>query len=144
MERLIDDSTVGLLGHKADEEGYYFLKALNKRNNSESKDVSSPIWVVHNPSSFSLKYYVNDNPFHSDGTASAIDINSTVSISVIFSNINNHSSSITYEWYKDNQKIDGWNGNQYALNETGTYYCKVTNTYKGESVILNSLKFIIE
>ena len=99
------------------DEGYYFVKAINKKNNAEVEAYSAPVWVRYEASMPVIVLYSNSTPL---GEAISVTVSAPL-----------HSESISYQWENELGAISGATNAEYTPTATGNYRCVVTNTYKG-------------
>jgi hypothetical protein len=113
--------------YEAAEEGHYFRKVTNTKNNTSASAESLPVWVRHQASEIGeLRYYVNNTQISNF----ALGVNTTVEIR--FDNLP-YQETILYQWYKDDEAIVGANNSSYTMAEEGRYHCIIVNNYKETS-----------
>lgn len=125
-----------------DQEGYYFRKVTNSKNNSEITGTSEYVWVRHQASVPVITgHYVNDI-VKSDNPIGA----TSGSVLKIVDNIGSYEyGDTTYQWYKGGQPILNATTSTYQTGdaETGTFYCIITNSYKETTASTTSNSFTV-
>lgn len=135
---------------EANKEGFYFLKATNSINNSESKNHSLSVATAFAPTVPSITAYrVGGKPQSNVNEEQGIVVSGLLEISVIIDTNLENSDNVTYQWYnivKQNGEdhlvsIPGATTFNYTPTTTGSYKCIVTNTYKGHNAPTTSILF---
>ena len=127
-------------------EGFYFLKATNKKNNSESKNHSLAITTAYAPSTPVISKYKVDGQTIESVNETGIVVSGLKELSItINEDFLVHKDIISYQWKKASGDtlipIPGATNSNYIPNGSGSYKCTVTNTYKGHSVSETSYTF---
>lgn len=125
----------------ATEEGYYYLKATNTRNeeslisNSEAVmanfDASMPVISNH---------YINNVAQNQEAPSYAAEIGNSLKVTI---DTLAYSSEVTYEWVRVSGETETHmvDGDMLEVTETGNYKCIIKNTYKGRDKITSSKIF---
>lgn len=126
-----------------DENGkYYFVNAINLKNNDTAIGVSEPIRITYPIKLPTLKYYVNG--------VNETDLVLTLSNNLIL-NIGleggRFDGEAEYQWQKgiNNafQDIDGANTAFYKVTDTGRYRCNILVSYNGTNETITSSTFAV-
>ena len=131
----------------ADKEGFYFLKATNRKNNSESKNHSLAVATAYAPSTPVITgYRVGGQLYDADVNETGIVVSGLKELSIIVDELSlSYKDTISYQWYEasgDNLiPIQGATRSSYNPNTSGRYKCTVTNTYKGHNSSVTSHAF---
>lgn len=131
----------------ADKEGFYFLKATNRKNNSESKNHSLAVATAYAPSTPVITgYRVGGQLYDADVNETGIVVSGLKELSIIVDESSlSYKDTISYQWYEasgDNLiPIQGATRSSYNPNTSGRYKCTVTNTYKGHNSSVTSHAF---
>lgn len=126
----------------ATEEGYYFLKATNNFNESQSKNYADAIEVVYEASEPVIVSHLLN------GTARPSDypINAYFGDTARVELSNPKHGQLSYQWYNDatDEPIVGEVNKSFELPNSGSYYCKITNSYKAnQEKTINSQLFMV-
>ena len=134
-------------------EGYYFLKATNQRNNSNSKLASEGVLATYHASVPRItNHFINDSPQTANDGYIANLKKGTMKVAIGPLSYSDDPNKLKYEWY-----YKGTEDGTYALVENGTkvgesdftpvnigyYYCKIYNTYKGDTSFFDSTEFVV-
>lgn len=109
------------------DEGYYFIKAINTKNNDSITVFSSPVWARHKASELGeIRHYVNGELV----TNFSVDVGSNLEVRV---DNPTYSTEVVYQWFKDGIEIDGNSSIPNRLENVGEgkYQCRIINKYKG-------------
>lgn len=120
------------------EEGYYYLKATNNKNNSQSKTYSNALQVVFDAD----EPEINQHTVNGVGRTEFPTVCAVGDLVAIKVDAPKH-GSISYQWLNNNEPIIGATNNYYSITAAGSYVCQVTNTYKGLTKTKNSEQFIV-
>lgn len=131
----------------ANKEGFYFLKATNRKNNSESKNHSLAITTAFAPSiPIISEYKVDDQVQIANETGIIVEGLKKLSIT-IHEDFLVYRGIISYQWNKVSGDtlipISGAINSNYTPVASGLYKCTVTNTYKGHSASQTSYVFSV-
>lgn len=136
---------------EATKEGFYFLKATNHKNNSESKDHSLSVATAYAPSVPEISSYRVAGQLQNDvSEAQGIVVRGLLEMAVIVDEASlTYRDNVTYQWYNVGTQngedilvpIPGATGFSYTPVIGGTYKCVATNTYKGHSASVTSIVF---
>lgn len=136
---------------EANKEGFYFLKATNAKNNSESKNPSLSVATAYAPSVPVISgYRVADVMQNDVNEATGIVVRGLLKMSVIVDESSlTYKDNLAYQWYNAGTQngeeilvaVPGATSFEYTPIVGGTYKCIVTNTYKGHSASVNSFLF---
>ena len=129
----------------ADKEGFYFLKATNRKNNSESKNHSLAVATAYAPSTPIISGYKVDGQLQNINEAGIL-VSGLKELSIVVDELSLlHKDIISYQWYQVSGDIlipiQGATRSSYNPNASGQYKCTVTNTYKGHSSSITSYAF---
>ena len=131
----------------ADKEGFYFLKATNRKNNSESKNHSLAVATAYAPSTPVISGYKIDGQLQNTNiNETGIVVSGLKELSIVVDELCLlHKDIISYQWYQVSGDIlipiQGATRSSYNPNASGQYKCTVTNTYKGHSSSITSYAF---
>ena len=131
----------------ADKEGFYFLKATNRKNNSESKNHSLAVATAYAPSTPVISGYKIDGQLQNTNiNETGIVVSGLKELSIVVDELSLlHKDIISYQWYQVSGDIlipiQGATRSSYNPNASGQYKCTVTNTYKGHSSSITSYAF---
>lgn len=136
---------------EADKEGFYFLKATNRKNNSESKNPSDAVATAHAPTQPEINGYKVAGQLQSNVSEdTGIVVRGLLELSVIVDETSlTYKDTVKYQWHNVGSQngqdilvdIPGATYANYTPTVGGTYKCTVTNTYKGHSSSRTSVVF---
>lgn len=134
---------------EVDKEGYFFLKATNKKNNSESKNPSEAVVTAYAPSRPNIAGYKVAGQLQNDvNEESGIVVRGLLELSVVVNESElTYKDSVTYQWFNVVRQDDGTDvlvsisgatRASYTPTIGGSYNCVVTNTYKNHDSSVTS------
>ena len=136
---------------EVDKEGFFFLKATNKKNNSESKNPSDAIITTYAPSKPTIDGYKVAGQLQNDvNPQTGIVVRGLLEMNIIVDEAKlTYKDNVTYQWYNVGMQegkdilveIPGANRASYTPTIGGSYKCIVTNTYKNHSESESSVIF---
>lgn len=122
--------------YEATEEGYYFVKVNNTKNNSTTEAISRGVWVRHQASIPQIVSHKVNNTVKTEAPYGAY-VGDTLSVVV-----NNPTYGVlSYQWRKGAEILSGATSNSLVVESAGTYDCVITNTYKETVESINSGTF---
>lgn len=130
--------------YTANEEGIYYIKVTNTKNQSTAEKDSANIFVYYLPSKPEITGHKVNGEIK-DSLAGPFENVETLAVEV---SPGNHSDEIKYQWYKiENdilKQLEGANQQTYKPTVGGRYQVQVTNVYKEkESAPISSSQFVV-
>lgn len=136
---------------EADKEGFYFLKATNRKNNSESKNPSEAVATAHAPTQPAIAGYKVAGQLQSNVSVdTGIVVRGLLELSVVVDEASlAYKDTVKYQWHNVGSQngqdilvdIPGATHANFTPTVGGTYKCTVTNSYKGHNSSVTSVVF---
>lgn len=126
--------------YTANEEGFYYLKAINIRNEDSLISTSDAIEANFDASAPVIKNYYINNEIQQIADSYSAEIGNTLKITI---EDLDYSSEVFYEWVRTENETETHvgTGSELMPTEEGRYKCIVKNTYKGRDKVTSSKVF---
>lgn len=132
-----------------DKEGYYFLYAVNRKNNTDSKIPSLPISASYAPAKPEItQYYWGYQPVAMPETGLSVANAAQAVWSIAIKDMASLSDSVTYQWFfkplgsGDDTRYtpvsDPSDSSFFEAIQNGMYYCKIVNKYRDNTEEVDS------
>lgn len=131
--------------YETKEEGYYFLKIKNTRNNSEAVVENKEAMRVTKPAEAvsTINYLYNGKVVPSGSGGVQMKDNAILGFSCTLPK----NDRMEYQWYKvdasDEERknytaVEGANGNSFIPTQSGIYFVEITTVWNGDKAVFNS------